>query len=969
MRRTVLLAATFTLVACERETFTKVHAQIAVTPERVDFEEILIGTSATALLEVANPGEAALEVCFSDVVGCADGTRLLPEGPGPFALELEGRQPGAPFVVPAGGSRALLVTYTPTAEGPAGRTLLLLSNALVNDHLLLPINGAALGPDVEVGAAALDFGEVTVGEERVLGFELHNRTRYTQPFSVRVPAEVGGGLFRLKDAPPSIPGEGSVTVRVAYQPQVEGAHAGVLGLSFCEGCGAEVGLTGRGVRPVVRLSPEVLDFGERTLGVPATQNFTVHNEGNVALIVLGVAPRADASTAFQVALTGLPITVAPGAQLNVPVVHRGQSPGQEEGALVVATNAWDDPATPQPESQATVIVRARSIGPELEVAPSRVSLGAAPVGTPVRSPLLLQNVGNAPLSIGRVEVSAGAPAIRLEGVPSLPTQVAPGSALVATVVVTAAAPGPLQGAITVESSDADEAQVEVAISATGTLPNVCALALSRGVLNFGLVARGRSSTQTLSFSNVGGQPCNLNNVLLRGAPGPFGLDAASAANQVLAPGAVHAITVAYAPTAYGTHNVDLELDTNDGAMPHVVVPLSGASAPTSITVVPPALDFGTVRDGCGAGQRLVSLYNTGSNAVNLLSASLDPSSSADFRLLPLTTPQVIPAGGQANVLLEYHGQGLGRDEGLLVLGTSEGVVPVIVPLYGQADPSGDVVDTYAQAARPADVLFVIDNSCSMEEEQSSLGSNLSSFVAFADAQNVDYRIAVTTTDVDPTGAQGAFVGTTRVITRATPNREQVFQENVAQGIYGAVAEQGLEGAYLALSDPKINTSNAGFLRPEARLSVIFISDEEDQSSRPRAFYESFFRGVKSDPSMVTTSAIVGTTNPECVSPTGVGDYAPRYLEVARATGGVTESICSPNWGQALTNIGQNTFGIRRSFPLSSTPEVSTLVVRVDGTPLPASAFSYQAVRNLVELNQAPAVGSQVELAYSTRCLP
>lgn len=970
MRRLALCLLCLSFAACERENFTKVHPQIAVEPREVAVGEVLLGTAVTRILNVSNPGEAALEICFSDVesLACGEGTRLLPEGPSPFALAFEGRTAGQPWIVPAGSSRPVLVTYQPNGEGPAGATLVLASNGQNEKRTLVPLSGAAIGPRVELSSGVLDYGEVTVGDQKILALTLTNLTAYEQPFAVQLP-EGGQEHFEVLEAPPSIPGHGTIQVNVGYRPEREGDHAGVLGLSYCPGCLVEVGLTGRGVRPVVRLAPAALNFGQLPEAQVALQTFRILNEGNVGLTVLGLERIEGGSAEFNAQSPTLPAVIAPGGSLEVPVTYLGTTPGEDQAQLRIRTTAWDDPNTTALENAPVIRLVATSIGADVEVVPSRLSLGATAVGAEARAPLLVQNVGNAPLTVRQIRLEHGAPAIRLENLPSLPTVVAPGAQLVANVVVTPNAPGPITGSIAVDSDDRNEGSLSIPVEGLGALPNVCVLDPGRRSVTFGLVARGRTARLPVVVANVGGQPCSLSSIHLAGAPGPLGLDAASAANRVLQPGESHAIELTYAPTAYGNHSATLELDTGDPNSPHLSIPISGASAASQLHVVPSALDFGTVADGCGSGQRVVTVYNTGSNLVTLSSVSLDPATPADFRLFPSTTPLSIPAGGQTQILLDYHGQGLASDFGLLLLQTSESPVPVAVPLSGRADPSGTVVDAFQQAARPADVLFVIDNSCSMEEEQSSLGSNLSSFLSFAQAQGVDYRIAVTTTDVDPTGAQGSFVGTTRVITPNTPNRDQVFQDNVAQGIYGAVAEQGLEAAYRALSDPMINTNNLGFLRPDTMLSVVFISDEEDQSSRPRAFYENFFRNLKGDPTLVTASAIVGTTNPECVSPTGVGDYAPRYLNVARATGGVTESICSPNWSQALTNIGQAAFGIRRRFPLSSAPVVATLGVRVAGNPLPAGAFSYDAAANAVELLVAPAVGSPVEVAYSTACLP
>ncbi len=190
-----------------------------------------------------------------------------------------------------------------------------------------------------------------------------------------------------------------------------------------------------------------------------------------------------------------------------------------------------------------------------------------------------------------------------------------------------------------------------------------------------------------------------------------------------------------------------------------------------------------------------------------------------------------------------------------------------------------------------DILFVVDSSCSMADEQSSLGGQASVFFAHLAAQGYDYRIAVTTTDVSSTGEQGSFVGNPPIIDGSTPNPEQAFAANVDVGVNGDGIEQGLEGMHLAL------TGNPGFPRADASLVVIALSDEEDQSPAQITFYESFLAGIVSPPRSVTFNAIVGTATAASGCFSDLGD---RYQAVAASTNGTVVSICGPDWSPALT---------------------------------------------------------------------
>ena len=75
-----------------------------------------------------------------------------------------------------------------------------------------------------------------------------------------------------------------------------------------------------------------------------------------------------------------------------------------------------------------------------------------------------------------------------------------------------------------------------------------------------------------------------------------------------------------------------------------------------------------------------------------------------------------------------------------------------------------------------DILWVVDDSGSMSEEQALLGTNFGSFIAFADALGVDYQLGVTTTEINdaPRGRSGLATASTRSSAARDANRAQAF---------------------------------------------------------------------------------------------------------------------------------------------------------------------------------------------------
>jgi hypothetical protein len=199
-----------------------------------------------------------------------------------------------------------------------------------------------------------------------------------------------------------------------------------------------------------------------------------------------------------------------------------------------------------------------------------------------------------------------------------------------------------------------------------------------------------------------------------------------------------------------------------------------------------------------------------------------------------------------------------------------------------------------------DILFVIDDSGSMSDNQANLAANLGTFIdtlAASPVQNA-FRIGVTTTSIEgfktsatstpaqaytaapaagvpyPDGAilaiaqsaagaglSGAFIydratatwGGHRVLDAGVASLQQDFKANVLVGARGSGREQPFRAARLALTD-RLADANAGFLRPGARLAVFFLTDEDDCSGDPTTAVSSDTQchdlAVKNDPALL-----------------------------------------------------------------------------------------------------------------------
>ena len=218
----------------------------------------------------------------------------------------------------------------------------------------------------------------------------------------------------------------------------------------------------------------------------------------------------------------------------------------------------------------------------------------------------------------------------------------------------------------------------------------------------------------------------------------------------------------------------------------------------------------------------------------------------------------------------------------------------------------------------------------------------------------------------------------QLITPDTPNAAEHFAANVHVGNRGSGWEQGLAGAYLALSEPLITEENAPFLRPDAALSIVFVSDEEDKSPDPVDYYLDYYYSVKSgedgwdayrDDTILDISAVVGDVPDGCEQDLG-GDIYPaepgyRYIDLAMRTGGVYDSICNVDFSPMVQVLGLNISGLRSEFFLSRYPDEVTLEVFVDDE-LVNEGWIYNCANNSIAFadGHAPPGDSTVSVAYT-----
>lgn len=280
----------------------------------------------------------------------------------------------------------------------------------------------------------------------------------------------------------------------------------------------------------------------------------------------------------------------------------------------------------------------------------------------------------------------------------------------------------------------------------------------------------------------------------------------------------------------------------------------------------------------------------------------------------------------------------------------------------------DATDVFYQSPpQEVDILLVVDDSCSMEPYQQKLSTNFSEFITFFDDANILWHIGVTTTDVYNDGAgqlENAF------ITWEDEDAQERFEDAVNVGVEGYYSEMGLHAAKMALE----NEANASFLREEASLSIIFVSDEEDASPYPVYEYTNFFYEMKGGTrrDVVNASSLVVTDPSTCsASFSRSGD---RYVEIAEQTNGIVGNICDDSFSDIVTELSLNASRLMDRFELSSLPDMNTLQVSIEDELLDCAEgdFTYELGENeegdevgfvIFDLEHLPQPSQQIAIRY------
>ena len=288
-----------------------------------------------------------------------------------------------------------------------------------------------------------------------------------------------------------------------------------------------------------------------------------------------------------------------------------------------------------------------------------------------------------------------------------------------------------------------------------------------------------------------------------------------------------------------------------------------------------------------------------------------------------------------------------------------------------------VEERFVASPPKSDILFVVDNSRSMAPYQLALATDIGQVVEALDDAGVDWRAAVTSTDIDMESC--GFRIDEPLNGRLQPGDDgslfvsSLSFDPVAQlgarlqlGEGGSGCEKGLGAAYRAI-ELRGGGLNADFYREEASLHIVVLSDEQDQTeddNPPLVTLREFSLWMSELPKPRSTFSSVVCFEAAADCP----DVGSRYMRVTEdmstvphGGGGVFD--LAADMADTVAGLADILDDATVVYPLAQAADPDGLEVRIDGALASPPLYEYEALSNTLIFRSALPDGAQITVRY------
>ncbi|MGA2714444.1 MAG: choice-of-anchor D domain-containing protein [Bryobacteraceae bacterium] len=520
-------------------------------------QTISLSGLGTAPVASVSPASLSFSSQIEGTTSTAKTVTLLNTGTGP--MQVSTVTATAPFsqtntcsgsVAPS-ASCTVSVSFTPTAVGSASGTLTFVDNAGTQT---VSLTGTGSAP-VTLSASTLSFGTLAVGNtSSAKTVTLTNRAPGALSFSSIVAS--AGFAIASNTCGTGIAAGANCTVGVTFSPTTTGAATGTL--TFIDDAANSpqtVSLSGTatGSAPVT-VSSSTLNLGTVAVGATsAAGTVTLTNRQSVALSFAGTSPATTAG--FAIASNTCGTSIAAGASCTVGVTFTPTATGAATGTLTFTDGASNSPQK--------VSLTGTGSSP-VTVAPGTLNLGTVAVGaTSASQTVTVTNNGTTAVTNNGVTATGD-----FADTTTCSSSLAAGNSCTVTITFTPVLPGTRTGTLTINLSTGAQTVSLTGTGLTGSGSQPGLLSLTPATLNFSGYTIGDNPSQKVTVTNSSGASVGIAGIAMSGDPS---LTQRNNCGSVVASGATCAITVTFAPVAYGTFTGTLAVTEASGAQDTVSV--------------------------------------------------------------------------------------------------------------------------------------------------------------------------------------------------------------------------------------------------------------------------------------------------------------------------------------------------------------------------------------------------------------
>ena len=284
--------------------------------------------------------------------------------------------------------------------------------------------------------------------------------------------------------------------------------------------------------------------------------------------------------------------------------------------------------------------------------------------------------------------------------------------------------------------------------------------------------------------------------------------------------------------------------------------------------------------------------------------------------------------------------------------TEEVEIPVYIEVEVPVNEGDIWIDSFTQhmSVDGIDILWVIDKSGSMSRYNDELLAGIEAMILALPVSN--WRLVIISADSTDSVMSTEFP--------LVPGDTIIDAERMFSTLPMGPWEEGFNSVYEYIIH---NPYSSTWMRPEAGLLVVFVSDEEEQSDieyPSPANFLSWYGSLRMGSVFMASVVNLEPSISLCDSPPRPLDVGERYMEATGVLGGIIVDICDSDWSAGVTDA-THSVDPYENIVLSHKAEADSIRVFVNS--LLSHDWYYQESDNTVYFTIIPNAGQLVEVGY------